>query len=99
MKAQSILGPTGLSLMLIVSTLAAEQPGDRFQANALLHPSPQQLAAELEGRIYIYDGLPDATVETALDRHPERIQNMMFVRTRKTAPDGDVYVPDDGCGD
>jgi hypothetical protein len=70
---------------------------DGFQYNALFHPSPTQLAAEARGRVMIYDGLEDDVVERSLDAQFNRIEHMMFVRIRKTQPDGEVYVEDDGC--
>ena len=45
----------------------------------------------------IYDGLDNTVVERALDEHFDRIEQMMFVRTRHTEPDGGVSYEDDGC--
>ena len=43
----------------------------------------------------IYDGLEDKVVEQALDTQFERIDHMMFVRTRETLPDGSIEFEDD----
>ncbi|RKT47611.1 hypothetical protein [Thiocapsa rosea] len=74
----------------------------------LFHPTPTERAAEARGRIYIYDGLRDVDVQRALDEEFDRVESMMFIRTRKTEPDGElrrdpktgeveVEVEDDGC--
>ena len=56
--------------------------------------------------IYIYDGLTDRDVQRALDDEFERVDSMMFIRTRKTDEDGkikrdedtgEVEVEGDGC--
>ena len=65
-----------------------------------------ELAAEAEGRIYIYDGLTDRDIQRAMNEEFERVENMMFIRTRKTTAEGElkrnedtgeVEVEDDGC--
>ncbi len=72
----------------------------------LFHPTPTERAAEARGRIYIYDGLRDVDVQRALDEEFDRVENMMFIRTRKTEPDGElrrdpktgeVEIEDDDC--
>jgi hypothetical protein len=72
----------------------------------LFHPTPTERAAEASGRIYIYDGLRDVDVQRALDEEFDRVESMMFIRTRKTEPDGElrrdpktgeVEVEDDDC--
>jgi len=56
-----------------------------WQVRRLMEPSPSELETERKGNVYIYDGLTDREVETALNAHFGRIQNMMFVGTVKTA--------------
>jgi len=90
-----------LGTVLTPPTMAAAA-NDRFQYNALFNPTRGQLKAEARGRVMIYDGLDHAVVERALDEQFERIEHMMFVRTRQTASDdddgdGEVIVEDDGC--
>ena len=98
---------TLIRLMLIVllmgSLLAplaqAADANDGFQYNALFNPSPAQLKAETRGRVMIYDGLDNTVVERALDEQFDRIEHMMFVRTRQSTPDDDdeYIVEDEGC--
>ena len=45
----------------------------------------------------IYDGLDNNTIERALDKHFDRIDNMMFVRIHHVDDDGEDYDEDDGC--
>jgi hypothetical protein len=70
---------------------------DSFQRNALFNPGKAVLQAEARGRVMIYDGLDETVVERALDEQFERIEHMMFTRTRHTEPDGAVSVENDGC--
>jgi hypothetical protein len=91
-------------IMLLMSTLLAPHvraadANDSFQYNALFSPNPAQLKAEARGRVMIYDGLDNTVVERALDEQFDRIERMMFVRTRQSTPDDDdeTIVEDDGC--
>lgn len=84
----------GMLLATLATTAGAE---DSFQQNVLFNPSNSQLQAEARGRIMIYDGLDNAVVERAMDEQFDRIEHMMFVRIRKTQPDGEVSYDDDGC--
>jgi hypothetical protein len=70
-----------------------------FQLQRLLTPTPAELQAEQEGSVYIYDSLEIGQVDEALDRHFERIQNMMFIRIHHLPPTaaGPADVEDDGC--
>jgi hypothetical protein len=77
----------------------ATDANDSFQYNALFNPSPAQLKAEERGRVMIYDGLDNALVEHALDDQFDRIEYMMFIRTRQSTSDDDDEdtTEDDGC--
>jgi hypothetical protein len=84
---------------LLEPTAQAADANDGFQTNALFNPTPSQLKAEARGRVMIYDGLDNTVVERALDEQFDRIEHMMFVRTRQSTPDDDdeYIVEDDGC--
>ncbi len=84
---------------LLAPLAKAADANDGFQSNALFNPTPAQLKAEARGRVMIYDGLDNAVVERALDEQFDRIEHMMFIRTRQsTSDDDDEYiVEDDGC--
>ena len=72
----------------------------------LFEPTEAEREEEATGRIYIYDGLRDIDVERAMRDEYDRIENMMFVREKKTDGKGEVLkdpatgedvVEDDGC--
>lgn len=90
------LGTLLLGTVLLSVPFVADAQ-DSFQMTALLNPSQVQMQTESRGRVMIYDGLEDDVVERALDTQFGRIENMMFVRIRKTQPDGEILVEDDGC--
>ncbi|MGB5832809.1 MAG: hypothetical protein WBG92_12570 [Thiohalocapsa sp.] len=77
-----------------------------IELRRLLEPTPSELAQEAAGRIYIYDGLRDTDIDLALSEQFDRVEHMMFIRTKKTDKSGDVKrddktgaveVEDDGC--
>lgn len=61
-----------------------------WQVRRLMDPSPQELEKERMGNVYIYDGLTEREVDTALITHFDRIQHMMFVGTVKTDTSGEA---------
>jgi hypothetical protein len=76
---------------------AGENEPDSWQLKQLHTPSTALRKAEQRGRVTIYEGLQVAEVDRALDGQFERIENMMFVRTKHPTPEGEVVVEDDGC--
>ncbi len=66
-----------------------------YQERILFSPNLDTLQAESRGRIMIYDGLRNETVERALDHQFDRIGNMMFVRTVYVQENGEYEVDDD----
>ena len=70
---------------------------DEYQNSVLFSPSPGILKAEAKGRVMIYDGLDNETVELAMSEQFNRIENMMFVRTQYLQEDGEYEVEEDGC--
>ena len=59
-----------------------------WQVRRLMQPSPYELKKERRGSVYIYDGLTEREVETALDTNFDRIQHMMFMGTVRTDASG-----------
>ena len=100
---QTSLNATGRkALILVITSLSiglsnVAQAYDKYQYEVLLNPTPDMLESEARGRIMIYDGLENEVVETALNEQFERIENMMFVRTRYLSDDGEILVEEDGC--
>jgi hypothetical protein len=70
---------------------------DSWQLTQLYTPSPSLRQAEQRGRVTIYDGLTISEVDRAMDEQFERIDSMMFIRTKHPTPEGQVEVEDDGC--
>jgi hypothetical protein len=84
----------GVILMPFSTTATAEND---FQHKILFNPTNSQLRAEARGHIMIYDGMENTVVERAFDEQFDRIENMMFIRTRDTDRNGEVSFEDDGC--
>ncbi len=74
---------------------ADEEGSSSYDESILLSPSKAVLLAERKGRVTIYDGLEHRVVDRALDTQFARIENMMFVRTRESLPDGSWEIDDD----
>ena len=108
--------PTERILMMSLLAIAVPAPGlsqdpdqalHDWQVRRLMQPLPHELKKERSGSVYIYDGLTEREVETALDAHFNRIQYMMFVGTVKTDARGEplhdnatgqVIQESGGCG-
>ena len=86
-------------IVIFVSVLSMTPMGagaeDSYQKRVLFSPGPEILRAEAAGRVMIYDGLSNQTVEKALDDQFGRIENMMFIRTVYTLQNGEEEVDDD----
>jgi hypothetical protein len=101
-----VLTALGVTATLFGSCIVAAADVSTIELRRLFDPTEAELAAEAEGRIYIYDGLTDRDVQRAMNEEFERVENMMFIRTRKTddtgelkrdAETGEVEYEDDGC--
>ena len=70
-----------------------------YQLRRLMSPTVEELAAEKNGGVYIYDSLDAIHVDAALDQHFDRIEHMMFTRIHHLPPTGagPAVVEDDGC--
>jgi len=91
-----------LTTLTILSTTAAvaEDAVYELQKKMLFQPSEHMIANEIQNnRISIYEGMKLADVERAMDEQFDRIDNMMFIRTRVPV-DGDAHTEvaeKDGC--
>ena len=93
--ASALLTTIGLTAALVSSGIAAAADVSDIEQRRLFEPTEAERAAEAEGRIYIYDGLTDRDVQRALDDEFERVDSMMFIRTRKTDEDGRIKRDED----
>ena len=83
------------SLLALSATSAFAE--NSFYEKTLFTPSDSMLKAESRGRIMIYDGMDNETVNRAMDEQFDRIDNMMFTRIHYVQDDGEEYVDDDDC--
>ena len=88
--------------LVLASVLGSAQAAETasatdWQLALLFNPSEQQLKVEEKGRVVIYDGLKSTDVEKAMEQEFERIEHMMFIRTKVPTVDGDYGEADDGC--
>lgn len=97
-----------LTLFLLFAATASAVAGDirSIELRRLFQPTEKELSAETQGKVYIYDGLSDADIQRAMDEEFDRIDSMMFIRTKitdKQKPGGKgdetraVVLADDGC--
>ncbi|MEJ2142381.1 MAG: hypothetical protein P8Y24_08510 [Gammaproteobacteria bacterium] len=85
--------------------LALLEANNQWQVARLFEPTKGERKLEEKGYIMIYDNLPDTTVDKALDKNFDRIENMMFTRVVTTDKNGQPEVDelgntvteDDGC--
>ena len=88
---------TIITICLLWGTAAlADRQGD-WQLEMIHDPSAAQIKVEERGRVYIYDGLHDKDVQLAMDAQFDRLDHMMFVRTKVETPAGETETEDDGC--
>ena len=104
-KPQRLLPIALVSLSASLGNAGAADVSD-IELRRLFDPTQAELAAESDGRIYIYDGLTDIDVQRALNEEFDRVENMMFIRTKQTDESGEVKrdedtgaveYEDDGC--
>ena len=70
--------------------------GDGWELKQLQDPSLSLKKMERAGRVTIYDGMFDSEVDHAMDRQFDRIESMMFIRTKHPVAEG-TYETDDDC--
>ncbi len=93
---QTLTTVAGAIAGLLAMSTASPVYATDFHQNALFSPSQGLLKAEQRGRVMIYDGMHNQTVELAMNTQFDRIESMMFVNTLHAQPDGEV-VADDDC--
>ena len=93
MNKRQVITAIFISVLSMTPLQASTQ--DSYQERILFSPDPDTLQAESRGRIMIYDGLRNETVERALEHQFDRIENMMFVRTVYVQENGEYEVDDD----
>lgn len=91
---------------LIFGPLAQARDLRDIELRRLFEPTPAEVRAEQQGRIYIYEGLKEEDIARAMREQFRRVDSMMFIRVQPTpvAPTpsrgGDptpVYYQNDGC--
>lgn len=83
---------------LVWCAVATADPDTDWQLEMIHEPSAAQLKVEERGRVYIYDRLDEADVELAMNLQFDRLDNMMFVRTKpKVESSGEQTESDDDC--
>jgi hypothetical protein len=97
MKTTTICS-TLIAALLTVGTADAQSDDRSWQLEKIFDPTPQDLAHEAHGRVFIYDGLRDTDIEQALESEFGRVGSMMFVRTVITDRSGDP-LRDETSGD
>jgi hypothetical protein len=94
-----------LALLVPMGAVSAADISE-IEKRRLFEPTDAEIDAEAAGRIYIYEGLSEADIDRAMDEEFERVENMMFIRVKKTDQNGEVIkdpetgealVEDDGC--
>lgn len=91
-----ILVLAGITVNLMFQESLAEDKERLLQLERLHNPSQALSDKESFGRITIYDGVAVTEVDRAMDEQFDRIDSMMFVRTKHPVDDGS-YVEDSDC--
>jgi hypothetical protein len=72
-------GLVSLAFAALLTTVSSAQAYDSYQLKVLFTPTKSDIEAEAKGRVMIYDGLKNETVEEALNAQFGRIDRMMFL--------------------
>jgi hypothetical protein len=89
-------GLVSLAFAALLTTVSSAQAYDSYQLKVLFTPTKSDIEAEAKGRVMIYDGLKNETVEEALNAQFGRIDRMMFVRTQFIQENGE-YETEEEC--
>jgi hypothetical protein len=91
---------------LILGPLAQAKDLRDIELRRLFEPTPAEVRAEQQGRIYIYEGLKEEDIARAIKEQFKRVDSMMFIRVQPapvapTSGQGGattpIYYQDDGC--
>ena len=77
------------------AVFAAEN--EDWQLAMLFDPSAAQLKIEERGRVFNYDGIKSTDIQKVMDSQFDRLDNMMFIRTKVVNADGKTETHDDDC--
>lgn len=83
--------------LLLTATPTLPAAETDWQLRRLMEPTPAEQHADASGRVFIYDGLHENSVNRAMEQQFHRIQSMMFVRTRIETEEKETEVEEDGC--
>jgi hypothetical protein len=86
----------GISMNLMFQDSLAAGGSNDWELKQLHDPSPSLRKMESAGRVTIYDGVVVADVDAAMDRQFDRIESMMFIRTKYPVADG-TFEADSDC--
>lgn len=90
----------------IFSPLAQAKDLRDIELRRLFEPTPAEVQAEQQDRVYIYEGLKEEDIARALREQFRRVDSMMFIRVQPTpvpptpgqgGAATPVYYQDDGC--
>jgi hypothetical protein len=88
---------TTIASLVLAFSASVVASAESYQKRILFTPGDAHLAAEERGRVMIYDGMKDEEVELAMDQQFDRIENMMFIRTKHKQANGEYVADDDDC--
>jgi hypothetical protein len=101
MKVIKTIGVLCFAMLLVSGVNIAVADADRIyqiQKKRLDQPSSiVRKAEQLRQSIFIYEGMREQDVENAMEYQFDRIENMMFIKTRLLNEEGEEEVEEDGC--
>ena len=86
---------SGIVANLVFQDSLAAEVENSWELDQLHAPSPSLRERERAGRITIYDGVLITEVDKAMDQQFDRIESMMFIRTKWSVEDGSYYEDSD----
>ena len=97
-KVLSMLFAGVVPLSGLNSAAADEDRIYQIQKKRLDRPSRVVRKAEqLRQSVFIYESMKQQDVENAMEQQFDRIENMMFIKTRLLNEEGEEEIEEDGC--